>query len=91
MQYPKALYLEGRCRDPEALDGTGHHVDSVVVRDEEEESAANVNGYWPIDQAPEQAAPVPDELAQLKARAVERGLVVKGNWGVKKLREVLGD
>lgn len=83
-EYPKAVYPMGTFH-PDDRDANGQVADFRVVQSAEEEADAKADGYYAFGEAPEGK----DELSSLRAEAATRGIAIKGNWGVKKLREVL--
>jgi len=83
-EYPKAVYPMGTFH-PDDRDENGQVADFRVVASADEEESAKADGYFAFGTAPEGE----DELSRLKALATERGIAIKGNWGIKKLREVL--
>lgn len=85
MEYPKAVYPGGTF-DPELRDDDGQVLDYRIVNSQGEEAAANADGYFEFGKGQAQG---PSELERLRAEAQARGIAIKGNWGVKKLREVL--
>lgn len=86
MEYPKAVYPNGTFSDER--DDDGQVLDFRTVNSPEEEEAAKADGYFAFGTVTD--SHVETERDRLAAQAASQGIAVKGNWGVKKLKEVLG-
>lgn len=88
VEYPKAVYPGGDFH-PESRDENGQVHDYRVVNSNIEEEDAKADGYFAYGALDMGSEAELSELDKLRGECEAKGILVKGTWGLKRMRDAL--